>query len=89
MLGALMTRDEPLVKQIPPAPGSRAERYVQLLCPDLHPIDVPFSGAPSSTAAPPAPALAARVESLEAELATVKAALRRLATALGEGDPPA
>src|SRR5688500_14852368 len=39
MLRALMERPEPLAKQIPPAPGSRAERFVQLLCPDLHPLD--------------------------------------------------
>jgi hypothetical protein len=31
--------------------------------------------------------LAARVEALESELASVKAALRRLATSLGEPDP--
>src|SRR3954465_13189020 len=30
--------DGAMVKQIAPSPGSRAERYVQLLCPDLHPI---------------------------------------------------
>lgn len=30
MLRALMSRDEPLVRELPPAPGSRAQRYVQL-----------------------------------------------------------
>src|SRR3954467_6347421 len=39
MLRALAERPEPFIKQILPAPGSRAERYVQLLCPDLHRID--------------------------------------------------
>ena len=47
MLAALMTREEPLVRELPPAPGSRAERYVQLLCPDLHPLDLPSSDAVS------------------------------------------
>lgn len=32
----LMDREEPLVRVIAPAPGSRAERYLQLLAPDLH-----------------------------------------------------
>src|SRR4051794_35418930 len=50
MLRALMEREEPLVKQIPPAPGSRAERFVQLLAPDAHSIDV--SAAVATQAAP-------------------------------------
>jgi uncharacterized protein len=29
----------PTVRELPPAPGSRAPRWVQLLCPDLHPLD--------------------------------------------------
>src|SRR5215213_11101574 len=40
MLRALSSREEPLVRELPPAPGSRAERYMQLLCPDLHEVDV-------------------------------------------------
>src|SRR6185436_3664469 len=38
MVRALMEREEPLARELPPAPGSRAERYAQLLCPELHPI---------------------------------------------------
>src|SRR5256885_7093347 len=41
MLRALIERGEPLATELPPAPGSRAERYAQLLCPDLHPLDAP------------------------------------------------
>src|SRR3954463_1969345 len=41
MIRALRERPEPYVKELPPAPGSRAERFVQLLCPDLHPLDAP------------------------------------------------
>src|SRR5215208_939996 len=41
MLRAMQDREEPLVRELPPAPGSRAERYAQLLCPDLHPLDAP------------------------------------------------
>ena len=91
MLRALSEREEPLVRQIPPAPGSRAERYVQLLCPDLHPIDAPAGGhvapPPVGASSPPATGLAARVEALESEVATLREALRRLAAAVGESDP--
>src|SRR5258706_1235790 len=39
LLRALEDRSEPLVRELPPSPGSRAERFVQLLCPGLHAID--------------------------------------------------
>ena len=90
MLRALSEREEPLVREIPPAPGSRAEGYVQLLCPDLHPLDVPAGTylAPAAGASnPPATGLSARIEALEAEVATLRDALRRLAAAVGERDP--
>ena len=90
MLRALSERDESLVRELPPAPGSRAERYVQLLCPDLHPLDAPGQpGAAPTSANSPAPAdsLAARVQALEAEVASLRDALRRLAQAVGEPDP--
>lgn len=87
MLNALMSREEPLVRQLAPSPGSRAERYVQLLSPDLHPLDAPPMPA---SAAPPAAAqsdLAARVEALEAEVSSLRAAIQRLSQSLGEPDP--
>lgn len=88
MLTALITRDEPMVKELPPAPGSRAERYAQLLCPELHPLDAPAAAPPAALReAPAGPDLAGRVQILEAEVAMLKQALRRLATALGEPDP--
>jgi|SRR5687768_6337800 len=92
MLRALTERPEPYVRQIAPAPGSRAERFVQLLCPDLHRIDV----SSSSSASPSAPAatsmgnatasteLAERVERLEGEVASLRQLVTRLAEALGE-----
>ena len=92
MLRAMQERAEPLVRELPPAPGSRAERYAQLLCPDLHPIDA--SAAPTATAertaAPAAPsssALADRVTALESEVRALRQALRRLAQSIGEPDP--
>ena len=81
MLRALAERAEPLVRELPPAPGSRAERYAQLLCPDLHPLDLPAAGgaaAPGAVAAaPPGPGgLSQRVDRLEAEVQTLRGALR-------------
>ena len=92
MLESLMQRDEPMVRQLPPALGSRAERYVQLLCPELHPLDAAVTSGAMSGASPasnggPSSALSARIESLEAEVAALKGALRRLAQSIGEPDP--
>jgi len=86
MIRALSERPEPYVKELPPAPGSRAERFVQLLCPDLHPLDA----APAQTASV-APTdrtdLIERVEKLEAEVESLKSIVRKLAQSLGEPDP--
>jgi uncharacterized protein YceH (UPF0502 family) len=91
MLRALGEREEPLVRELPPSPGSRAERYAQLLCPDLHPIDGPATAEAAAPGRgvrmPPPPALAVRVEALEGEVATLREALRRLARSIGEPDP--
>jgi uncharacterized protein YceH (UPF0502 family) len=89
MLRALMDRHEPLAREVPPAPGSRAERYAQLLCPDLHPIEATSEARPtgSAPASPAAGGLADRVVRLETELATVRAALQKLARSIGEPDP--
>ena len=88
MLRALTERPEPLVKQVPPAPGSRAERYVQLLCPDLHRLDAPAMEAagvalPAPTPSP-SPELVERVARLEEEVASLRQLVTRLAEALGE-----
>jgi uncharacterized protein YceH (UPF0502 family) len=84
LLTAMMTREEPLVRELPPAPGSRANRFVQLLCPELHPIDATASAAPSAESSPTAasadPSLHDRVAKLEAEVAELKQLVRGLAT---------
>lgn len=85
MLDKLSARPEPLVRQIPPAPGSRAERYMQLLCPDAHPIDVP-AAAPGA-AASSSRSISDRVERLEKMVEAMAGAMRRMAAALGEPDP--
>jgi uncharacterized protein YceH (UPF0502 family) len=87
MLTALSTREEPLVRELPPAPGSRAERYAQLLCPDLHPLDLPTGEAGQESASAPSGGLSARVDALQVQVAMLKDALRKLASAIGEPDP--
>src|SRR3954470_12746615 len=87
MIRALTERPEPLVKQISPAPGSRAERYLQLLAPEAH---AAAGGASSDVAEATAssgaggPTLSSRVQALESEVNTLKAAIRKLAAAVGE-----
>jgi len=84
---------EPLVRELPRRPGERANRYVQLLCPDLHPLDGPIAAShehaatPAGAAPPASSELAARVDELEAEVRRLRAAVRRLAAAMGESDP--
>lgn len=51
VLEAMAARPEPLVRRAGRTPGGRAERWAQLLCPDLHPIDASATAA----SAPPAP----------------------------------
>lgn len=73
-LEGLQTRPEPLVRQIAPAPGIRAERFVQLISPDAHPLNT-MAAAAESTASTPStddPALADRVARLEEEVAALR-----------------
>jgi len=81
----LREREDPLVRELAPAPGSRAKRYAQLLCPDLHPLDAP-AGGPKAAAAPSS-ALVERVAELESEVTALRGALTKLAKSLGEPDP--
>ena len=87
ILGPLI--EQGFVKRLPPLPGSRAERYVQLLSPDLHPLDAPppVSGSGSQEFARPSTpigALAARLETLEAEVERLREQCRTLAAKLGQ-----
>ncbi|MFM9958627.1 MAG: YceH family protein [Phycisphaerales bacterium] len=43
VLAGLMQRDEPMVRRLERRPGERSERYVQLLCPNLHRLDGPVA----------------------------------------------
>jgi uncharacterized protein YceH (UPF0502 family) len=87
ILGPLIERG--FVQRLAPVPGSRAERYAQLLSPDLHRLDAPqpTSGnarAESSGPATPVADLAARVDVLEAEVERLRQQCRALAGKLGQ-----
>lgn len=98
LMGVGGTRPEPMVRELPPAPGDRAPRYAQLLCPKLHPLDAPPAsprvsdlggggGAASNAASGGGGGgsdLARRVASLEQEVASLRATVEKLAAALGE-----
>jgi uncharacterized protein YceH (UPF0502 family) len=91
LLKFMMDRESPLVRRVEPAPGSRAERYAQLLCPHLHRLDepagedAPKDSAPAAMAAG-APGLASRVEMLEGDVMRLRRVVEHLANALGETD---
>jgi len=100
VLDTMMDRPEPLVRRLPPVPGSRAGRFGQMLAPDIHPAESTGGTMAMTSEGAPAPAtqsatrpagsganLQPRVEQLEKEVATLRAAITKLATALGEADP--
>lgn len=76
-------------KRIDPAPGSRAERFVQLLSPGLHPLDEPLAAASgdaprahaAASSVSPSP-LEARVTTLEQKLADLSARFEKLEKSL-------
>jgi uncharacterized protein YceH (UPF0502 family) len=89
VLASLANREEPLVKEYPPLPGSRAPRWIQLLCPDLHPIT---AGAwPSAEASAPVSSSREaqpderdeRIAALESRVADLERAISELRTSLG------
>ena len=87
LLRALSAREEPMVKEIPPSPGSRAERWMQLLCPELHALESPGESPSTLSTRPSEPGLGDRVTQLESEVARLRDIIRKLAASLGEADP--
>lgn len=83
----------PLVRELPPAPGTRAARYAQLICPTLHRLDEPApGGAPEPQIVIPPHAgklpdvgadLLARIDNLERQVEELRAALSALNVDLG------
>lgn len=92
LLADLAGRDEPMVRRIGPAPGGRADRWVQLLCPTLHSLAEAEPAAtggstarlPATAAANPPAADDGRVAELDRRVAALEAVVRRLAASLGE-----
>ena len=85
----LMNKAEPLVRRLAPEAGSRAERYGQLMCPDLHAVvegseEADGEPAPAErTAGSGSEGLGARVAQLEAEIVVLRRALERLGREMG------
>ena len=73
-----------LVVQLPRGPGSREARWAHLLC---GPVDVAAAAAAAEERAVPDGALAARVASLENEVAQLRAVVADLASQLGLSPP--
>jgi len=94
-LRALAARPEPMVKEIAAAPGQRARRWMQLLCPALHPLDhVSREIGGDDEGSAPAPAaftdpgpLGDRVTALESECRLLRMAISKLCAKLGDSDP--
>jgi len=90
---ALVERDEPLVRAIPAAPGSRAGRYRQLLTAGADPVAeniAPPQAAATSAAqiqTPSGGGLAEHVAKLQQDVASLRAAVSKLATEMGSPDP--
>ncbi len=82
-------REKGYVKRIDALPGERAERYVQVLCPEAHPLDA-VALAMSRPIATPRLDLEARVLALENEVAALRRNLEHVLKELGSPPlPPA
>jgi uncharacterized protein YceH (UPF0502 family) len=74
------------VQRIGAAPGARSERYVQLLCPESHPVDAPVleGAAPIPSAPTISPSSGDRLAALEGRVERLERQLKTLAERLGE-----
>ncbi|HWB20303.1 MAG TPA: YceH family protein [Phycisphaerales bacterium] len=88
-LEEMRDRTEPLVKDLPPMPGDRAARYMQLLCPNLHDVNAVRR---SETSEDPghvvisggrADGFAERIDKLEGEVEMLRSEVAKLKEALG------
>jgi uncharacterized protein YceH (UPF0502 family) len=83
LLDSLRQRPSPLLEELPPIPGTRATRFRQLLCPDLHPLAPASGGVAAPDADGVKPAAVARLEAIEAEVAQLRERLESLERSLG------
>jgi len=76
-----------LVRELPPLPGTRAPRWVQRLCADLHPLGpgaaAPAAASPQRTEPAARPGDSARVDALELRVAELERRLAELHASLG------
>lgn len=83
-LASLQDRAQPLVLELPRAPGQKEARWVHLLCGEPAPGSIPAPAAHRAAGEePPAPALQAR---LEARLEALEARVAELERRLGPAD---
>ena len=76
-------KGDPLVVKLPRAPGAREQRWAHLIC---GPVDVALMATASEAALPGAGEIAhlqTRIESLEGEVATLRATVGKLCSELG------
>ncbi len=89
VLQSLMTKGDPtgpLIREIPPEPGSRVSKFDQLLCPSLRPEGTETTaesdtGRRSSDLVPPG--TSERLASLEAEVARLRRLVEQIARSAG------
>ncbi len=82
VLHGMAKAESPLVRELSPSPGSRAPRWMQLLCPELHPLDSVAPGEDGDSGAH-ASADVSRIDALEARVAGLEAQLAELRRSLG------
>jgi uncharacterized protein YceH (UPF0502 family) len=87
VVDGLAARAEPVVVRVPPGPGSRAVRYAQRLCPDLHPLDEASHEAGEAEGESAGSAAVERISRLEEQVAALRRAIRDLAESAGVPDP--
>lgn len=87
LLDSMRNRETPLVEELPPVPGTRANRWRQLLCRDLHPIEIGGAvvAATSTRSAPPttSPEDRDRLAAIEERLAELAAKIEAIERAIG------
>lgn len=81
VLASMRDREQPLVKELAPEPGSRASKWTQLLCPALAKLGAEPQAESSVRSESPAgdSSLVARIEALEREVAELKSAVAAMA----------
>jgi uncharacterized protein YceH (UPF0502 family) len=85
ILDPLIARN--LVVRLPPAPGSRTERYAQRLSPDSHSLEAP--PAPAAASGPSrGEGIQQRMVDLEARVAALEERVEQLAAQVGSGAKP-